>query len=127
MNPKKIVKYVFIIFIFSIIFLVVIPSAICQTYATGIINPDDFKPSDDIGGTVIAEKAGGIVSVIRVGGIIITVLVLLVLGIKYMVGSVSEKADYKKTMIPYLIGTVIFFAISQFVSIIMEMTEFINE
>ena len=44
-----------------------------------------------------------------------------------MMGSVSEKADYKKTMIPYLIGTVIFFAISQFVSIIMEMTEFINE
>ena len=28
----------------------------------------------------------------------------MVLGIKYMLGSVEEKADYKKAIIPYLIG-----------------------
>ena len=37
-------------------------------------------------------------------GIGISVIVLAILGIKYMVGSVEEKADYKASMIPYLIG-----------------------
>ena len=30
----------------------------------------------------------------------------VVLGIKYMVGSVEEKAEYKKMLIPYLAGCV---------------------
>ena len=36
--------------------------------------------------------------------------ILMVLGIKYMMGSAEEKAEYKKTMIPYLIGAVLLFA-----------------
>ena len=55
---------------------------------------------------------GTIIEVIRVIGIIVTVISLMLLGIKYMTGSVEEKADYKKTMIPYLIGVVIFFSLS---------------
>ena len=34
----------------------------------------------------------------------------MVIGIKYMMGSAEEKAEYKKTMIPYLIGAVLLFA-----------------
>ena len=42
----------------------------------------------------------------------------MILGIKYMIGSVEEKAEYKKTMMPYIIGTTILFAASTIVSII---------
>ena len=45
-------------------------------------------------------------------GSIISVLVLVILGIKYMMGSAEEKAEYKKTMIPYLIGAILVFAAS---------------
>ena len=34
----------------------------------------------------------------------VSVITLVVLGIKYMVGSIEERAEYKKSMIPYLIG-----------------------
>ena len=40
----------------------------------------------------------------------------MVLGIKYMMGSAEEKAEYKKTFIPYIIGAVLLFAASAFAS-----------
>ena len=48
----------------------------------------------------ITKVGGNIVNIIQVVGIVIAVIVLLVIGIKYMMGSASEKAEYKKTMIP---------------------------
>lgn len=51
-----------------------------------------------------------ILGIIRIFGTIIAVGVLMVLGIKYMMGSAEEKAEYKKTMLPYVIGAVILFA-----------------
>ena len=50
-----------------------------------------------------------VVDIITTIAIIVAVVVLLVLGIKYMMGSAAEKAEYKKTMIPYLIGAVLVF------------------
>lgn len=47
-----------------------------------------------------------VIQVISVVGSILSVIVIIVLGIKYMVGSVEEKAEYKKLVYPYLIGCV---------------------
>ena len=35
---------------------------------------------------------------------------LLIIGIKYILGSVEEKAEYKQTMWPYVLGAVLIFA-----------------
>ena len=43
---------------------------------------------------------------------------MYVLGIKYMVGSVEEKAEYKKTIIPMIVGMIILVGVGTFVSII---------
>ena len=51
------------------------------------------------------------------------VIVLIVIGIKYMVGSASERAEYKKTMLPYIIGAVIFFSLSQLLALIIGFLE----
>lgn len=71
-------------------------------------NPWDFKPGGTSGSDteIITEKANTIISTISIIGIIIAVITLIILGLKYMVGSVSEKADYKKSMIPYLVGVI---------------------
>lgn len=55
----------------------------------------------------ISTIGGQIANILSTIGIIVGVIVLLVLGIKYMMGSTSEKAEYKKTMIPYLVGIVL--------------------
>lgn len=66
----------------------------------------------------ISTIGGQIANILSTIGIIVGVIVLLVLGIKYMMGSTSEKAEYKKTMIPYLIGVVLLVAITQFIGLI---------
>lgn len=44
----------------------------------------------------ISTIGGQIANILSTIGIIVAVIVLLVLGIKYMMGSASEKAEYKK-------------------------------
>ena len=51
-----------------------------------------------------------IINVIQVVGVIVAIVVILILGIKYMTGSVEQKAEYKKTMIPYVIGAILLVA-----------------
>ena len=53
-----------------------------------------------------------IISVIRSIGMVVSVIVLMVLGIKYMAGSIEERANYKETMPPYLVGAFLVFAIT---------------
>ncbi len=42
-------------------------------------------------------------------GIIVVVIVGMVLGVKYMIGSLEEKAEYKELLVGYLIGCVVLF------------------
>ena len=69
------------------------------------------------------EKVNVIVSVLEAVGVILSVIILIVIGIKYMLGSVEERADYKKTMIPYLIGACMVFTVSLIPQIIFKFME----
>jgi len=66
----------------------------------------------------IAKLGGQIASILTTIGIVVAVIVLLVLGIKYMIGSAQEKAEYKKTMIPYIIGAVLLLSASGIVRLL---------
>jgi type IV secretory pathway VirB2 component (pilin) len=86
----------------------------------------EFKPGDTINGvtsnasnnTDVAEMGGKIVGIIQTVGTVIAVVMLLVIGIKYMIGSAEEKAKYKETLLPYVIGAVLIFAASTLVGVI---------
>ena len=77
-----------------------------------------FTSSSEI--TNLGQK---IIGAIQVIGIVIAVVVLLVLGIKYMVGSAEEKAEYKKTMMPYVVGALLIFAASTIVNVLYNVIE----
>ena len=74
----------------------------------------DFTPRDitaNQGNTQeIQNAAGRLMGFIQVIGIIVSVLILMILGIKYMMGSAEEKAEYKKVFIPYIVGAVLLFS-----------------
>ena len=83
------------------------------------------------GGTTVSttgvENFGkAVISVVRVVGIIVAVVILLVLGIKYMTGSAEERAEYKKTMIPYIVGAVLIFASATIVTMVYELSTSLN-
>ena len=73
--------------------------------------------------TEISNVGANIVKIITTIGIIVAVIVLLILGIKYMMGSASEKAEYKKTMIPYLVGAILIFGASAIAKAVIAMSE----
>lgn len=76
--------------------------------------------------TKIVNLGATIVSILQTVGIVVAVVVLLVLGIKYMMGSAEEKAEYKKTMIPYVVGAVLIFAATTIVNVVYQMANGLN-
>ena len=66
------------------------------------------------------DMVGTILGVVQTAGSIISVVCLIVLGIKYMMGSVEEKANYKKTLVPYVLGAIMVLGISNFINIIYQ-------
>ena len=97
-KTKKVVLILIITFLLVNVFNVVFA-----------ITPDDYKPSavttDDA--VDVVGKAGVILAAIRNISVIVSVIALMIIGLKYMFGSVEEKANYKATLVPYVIGFVL--------------------
>ncbi len=68
--------------------------------------------------TSIDNFGQDVIKIIATVGSIISVLMLIVLGIKYMIGSTEERAEYKKSLFPYFIGAVLLFGASTLAGII---------
>ena len=83
-----------------------------------IENLDYWKPSFNGENTKFNSIIGKLVGALQTIGSIISVAALAILGIKYMISSVEEKAKYKETMIAYVIGCLLVFGISNVTSII---------
>lgn len=87
-----------------------------------IVNRGDYyKPTDLDANTAdeIEKRASIILTTVTNIGMVISILILAILGIKYMLGSIEEKAEYKKDMIPYLVGAGLAFGITGIVKILM--------
>lgn len=94
-----------------------------STTSGGKFSPDEWKPSSTTSvsnGDKLKKVGNKIIGSIKVIGSIMSVITLIILGIKYTFGSVEEKAEYKKTMKPYIIGAVMVFAITNILSIIQD-------
>lgn len=84
-------------------------------------NPDSWKPvsQGDYGDVQdIKQKTGVILGIVNIVGVVVSVIALVAVGIKYMLGSVEEKAEYKSTMILYLIGAAMLFTATTIPNII---------
>ena len=80
------------------------------------ITPASVKDAENS----ISDLGGKLMGVIQVAGSVIAVIILMILGIKYMMGSAEEKAEYKKTMIPYIVGAILIFAGSTIANVVYE-------
>lgn len=120
MRKSRLLKHNFIIVLIIILILFIVP--IYSNAVTSTINPGDWEPNALTGSDTDAvfSSAKIIVSAIRYIGIIVSVVALLILGIKYMTGSVEEKADYKKGMKAYLLGVLLTFALSQVLAVVID-------
>lgn len=106
-------KYKIIIAMILILLTIIILSNI--TLATTL---DEFNTTKVPAGPEFNNIGNATVRVLTTIGMVLSVIVLVVLGIKYMMGSVDERAEYKKTLMPYVIGAILIFSASSIASII---------
>ena len=66
----------------------------------------------------VTRIAQFIVNLVRYIGTAVAVIIIIVLGIKYMTASAEGKADLKSSMLPYIIGAFLVFAGAWIVSAI---------
>lgn len=82
------------------------------------VNIDNIKASGTSSDSAMENVGKVIISYVTSAAMVIAVVMVAILGIKYMMGSVEEKAEYKKTLIPLLVGAVLVFGASAIAKII---------
>ena len=110
---KKQVKIISIVLV-VIMVLLSISNIVLATDVPGQIQTIGKGNSTDT--TKISNFGATLVTILQTVGVAAAIIILLILGIKYMMGSAEEKAEYKKTMIPYLIGAALLFGASAIVT-----------
>ena len=106
--------------IISVCMLIMMVISTISTVTMAITPPSQITASgaDNSIKTDTIDKAGkNIISILQAVGVVLSVVVLIVIGIKYMLGSAEQKAEYKKTLMPYIIGAALIFAASMFAQV----------
>jgi type IV secretory pathway VirB2 component (pilin) len=88
------------------------------TSLIGDLDTEAKKPGDQQTQQSLVKIGGDILAFIRNLSIILAMIILSILGVKYMLGSAEEKASYKKTLIPLVVGIIVVMAASTLVSMI---------
>ncbi|MGN1299375.1 MAG: hypothetical protein ACI4UE_05280 [Candidatus Scatovivens sp.] len=92
------------IIIFGNIFNIVEASSAISLY-NGLANDDET-------GQGISETRkiiGRIITIVQLFGVSISVIMLIILGMKYMIASAGDKAEIKKHLTTYVVGAVVLF------------------
>ena len=88
----------------------------------GIIDDVDNRGKGEAGNMDgVKDVAGNVIKLIRNVAAIAAVVIISILGIKYMIGSTEERAEYKKSFIPLIVGIVVVLAASSIASLIFSM------
>lgn len=89
-----------------------------KQYSDLITKIDDAGKGTDESTSGIQDMAGKVIKFIRNLAVIAGVLILTILGFKYMLGSAEEKADYKKSLVPLIVGIVVVMAAAQIMTMV---------
>ena len=116
-------KKIFLIILIDFIFILLLSSALCNSFAdwdasdvlTGVENYDSAP--DKITNPVKNVMATAI-TVMRVVGTGIALIMITYVAIKYMTAAGQERAEFKKSAIAFVAGAFILFAASNIITII---------
>ena len=111
------------IFTFLIVFFISVNVFNIQTTFARHSELDKYKPNvlttEDA--QLVTDKVGIVLGAIRNISVVVSVIALMIIGLKYIFASVEEKANYKATLVPYVIGFVLAIAGTTLVDFIYKM------
>jgi type IV secretory pathway VirB2 component (pilin) len=106
MKSTKAIKVISIVM--TVLVILMVGLSFSQTVFA--ITPGSISPTDPASTSEITDIAGRILGFLQVVAVALLVVMIAVLGIKYMMGSAEEKADYKKSFVPLVVGALLVFA-----------------
>ena len=116
---KKSYKFVILLIISLIIML-----ALSNITMAAKVSIDNIKDNDtNVEASGIKNIGSIILSGITGVGIGVSVVMVAILGVKYMMGSAEERAEYKKSMLPYLIGAILLFGASAIANMVVSLVK----
>lgn len=111
---KKSVKIISTLLLAVMLVMTISPICFATQLKPGDINAD-YRGIDTSG---IQSTASKIMGFIRNVAVIAGVIIIAILGLKYMLGSTEERADYKKSFMPLIIGIVVVMGATQIATMI---------
>lgn len=115
--------YIILILVLILNFVIILPNyCFAEDTISGLGDLNKYKGDGDES-QKLQDKINPIIYIIQMIGSIVSVVALIAIGMKYMLGSIEEKAEYKKTLLPYIIGAIIVFSISNLVGFIFNIAK----
>lgn len=105
----------------ALIMVVMITTAMSTVFAT--VNPKDVVEVDGPSVDSLKTAAGKILRTIRNVAATAAVVIIAIFGIKFMIGSTEERAEYKKSFIPLIVGIVVVLGASWIADLIWGMAK----
>ena len=108
--------------ILSIVMVIIMLAVALSPIVFGLVDPTQVKAEATTSDSKITTIGTKVLSIITTIGIVISVVVIAGLGIKYITGSAEEKAEYKKSFMPLIVGIVVVTLALQIAAMIFSLT-----
>lgn len=99
---KKSMKIVSILMMAIMMVMIATP-----VFASSTVDTIPIKEPTGEGQSKMLTLVGTILGFLRWAAIIGGVILITIIGIKYMMASLEEKADFKKSMVPLVVGIIV--------------------
>lgn len=85
---------------------------------SGLITDLDAGNEGDATAEKVNEIVATVITIVRVVGVAVAIVMLLVVAMKYMTAAPGEKADIKKSAVVYVVGAIVLFAVTGILGLI---------
>ena len=117
---RNVKKVVIALFIALIVVSIVCSSTVFAYDMMATVKSQANSDGDANVTAPVTNIAGAVITIARVVCAAVAVVMLVVLGMKYMMAAPSEKADIKKHAVVYIVGALVMFACTGILTIIQK-------
>lgn len=114
----KILRKIICIVLFTVCLLGLVSSVNAANFKTEFTETKVEKLDN-----AISNTSGTAISIARIVGAAIAIIMLLVIAIKYMISSAGDRADIKKHAVAYVVGAVVLFGAVGILGILNDIAE----
>lgn len=95
--------------VLSVLMIVLMVAITCTNVFAGDALTQMTGKDSDVDTSQIGKIGNKIFVIITNVAMVLAIVILAILGVRYMMGSAEDKSEFKKSMIPYIVGAVCVF------------------